>query len=517
MKRKSNEYSEYEEILKHYSKLKKRKFDKSLETYKHRFEYLEKIRVKHEKEEYRVIKNIWMNYYLKFLKNISNLEGYQINSNIQYVNASLKLDLNNQKRNFQYIKDHSKEGVSYVIKDFLKRDEKFLLVIGDPGVGKTRFCKLALKTLVDQIEVDLNDTGTLFDNDSSSVPLFFELKRLYNSETIYSSILNYYKFNMVPEKALNILFEKPMVLILDGFDEVVLKKNQDFKFFECIKRSNVHKVIISCRSNKRAKLENILNDLKICKKKSVLYLNVLRFRENERNKFIKENATDGELLIKELKNDENKDLSDILLNQHLLQIFIECNLSSEFIKKKITRTEIYDEFVHSSIIKFTYNHDEVIENILKVENICCDLAKLFFLDQKKFKIKDKDFMTKDEKKLYADIFSSGTPNFFIVVKEDTVEFINDSFYSFFMAKFLYKLYINMYQFGSTTFNPEILKDEQSKKTSYFLNNKTYYLETRDFFVEMFDKDKEGFQKKTLFESGSKFIFYVMCFDFFNKK
>ncbi|MFM2377638.1 MAG: hypothetical protein RLZZ143_214 [Cyanobacteriota bacterium] len=151
-----------------------------------------------------------------------------------------------KQRRFNFRDDGKKDGL------LLANQEQYLMVLGDPGIGKSTFLrKVGLEAL----------KGNKDSYQHSLTPVLLELKNFKENEiNIQALIEEEFKicgFPSVEKNISNKLEKGELLILLDGLDEVptanvynVIEKIQDF-----VDRHHKNRFILSCRTAARTHLQ----------------------------------------------------------------------------------------------------------------------------------------------------------------------------------------------------------------------------------------------------------------------
>uniref|UniRef100_UPI004048050C NACHT domain-containing protein n=1 Tax=Aliarcobacter sp. TaxID=2321116 RepID=UPI004048050C len=259
------------------------------------------------------------------------LQNLYIENNVIEYKISKKFDfenkiLNNEKTSYQ------------VVKKWLESKEKFNIILGDFGYGKS----LLLKYLA----------GKLSNNNNEYIPLYIPLRLFFNSSVSFDTIIqNTLEYRYQVKYTDELWKENKWLLLCDGFDELSFSYQNSiekvFRIFTLIelksKLDNV-KVLLSSRplifveEQLSKKILDSYNNIKLCE-----------FNENQIKQWITQfNKLNKDNLSFNMIKEHN--LLDVAKTPVLLYLISSVsNKINEATNKKLTRANIYQFFFDQTV------------------------------------------------------------------------------------------------------------------------------------------------------------------------
>lgn len=302
-----------------------------------------------------------------------------------------------------------------------------LLLLGEPGHGKSSFCKkMVYDYYCNKIKIKMF-YFSLNPNDSSII-----LNNKFNLENV---------FQIANDVTLSLEDLKNSIVFLDGFDELYMAlKDTDCKnisnfisnVLKYIQKGNNVKVVITSRKS----CINI-NDKILSRNTRIISLAHYEKEDHEewidttynilfQNKYDKDN-------LQKLYN--NKYLNELIKIPILFQLIIDNDINSNVRSQVELYQEIFEEIV-------TYRQHETVrnENEHIIQKELEEIAFFIFRDTDKFTmLKDNDLLKDNDKNLKLRVIISFymNNNKNKNSNEHTIEFIHRSFYQYFLAYFIY--------------------------------------------------------------------------------
>jgi len=311
-----------------------------------------------------------------------------------------------------------KNAIGYV-QDWMegKEDSKIMLLLGEPGHGKSSFCiKMVYNYIVSGFE--------------GKKVIYLDLKKDVDFEFKNVGISNI-EFKILGESEIKL---EDSLIFLDGYDEIytdLKEKNintEDFLLAVNVKSENLNShIVVTSRTNY------------IDNRKALEYYNIVELadlKENEQIKWIQdfnEKEPDNKFTVESLK--------EIILNNNPLYmlmsipILFQLIVKHNFMKQASTKAELYSLIFQDVIIRTDKNmrsgNIELKEAQLKLQELAFDIFKN---DDRMATIKEIEQPDKYKSIIYS-----------FYVKEDSnsdslchIEFLHRSFYQYFLAYHLYK-------------------------------------------------------------------------------
>ncbi|MGK7881959.1 MAG: HEAT repeat domain-containing protein [Crocosphaera sp.] len=309
-----------------------------------------------------------------------------------------------------------KEGIKKIEKDWnkAKENQDYIIVLADPGMGKSTLLRMEVCHKVEQSLQELNKGNSL---ENISIPLFIRLSSLADEEdlSIYDAILKLVKEtysrllkhqdNETISIFLNELIEQKLkkgqcLLLLDALDEVSdfqEKRNKLIQKLDDFVNNLPCPIIVTSRivgygrilTNKGKEMEIV----PFTQQQTEDYINTW---VNNAKDHVKDSSINAPNLIKAVK--ERPQLSGLAQNPLLLSLI--CSLYQEDkLKFPAKRGQIYEQAVNYMLTKWCIDNDRKASNEAEIETkqeILMTLAyqfskkgtEVFSLRELKKKIKD---------------------------------------------------------------------------------------------------------------------------------
>ena len=208
-----------------------------------------------DEERETLIKSLGIRYNERFKQKLDN--RFPINLEFQYTLQGIR-----ERRNLFFEDDKNIKNEKTVRKELidLLKQHSFLLILGEPGIGKTS----------QLLNLGIGLLNECKENDKQPIPIIFNLATYTNKyeqfeDWLQSNLVNMYNFP--PKAVANILKNNKIIPLLDGFDEIgnyleneEEKKELRAKCFNSIQKYkmelNPHQFVICSRIAEYEQTEN---------------------------------------------------------------------------------------------------------------------------------------------------------------------------------------------------------------------------------------------------------------------
>lgn len=280
---------------------------------------------------------------------------------------------------------------------------------------------------------------------SGRIPLFFELRKLEENQTINAlikSLLADWLF-VTTEKAVNtLLMSGKVVLFLDGYDELTaLQANKMIKEIDQLytKFGNKLQIVVSSRFNSKIEYMNIFHNYEISPLGLIEQKGII-------NLLINEEELRGKLIsaIRSAK----ADVKGLLTTPLLITLFIMTYSSHQIIPESIS--EFYEQIFQLLLVR--HDNTKITLTRERESKLNNDQLKIIFetiscisISENKFSFKEREFISLIEKaisynKLEEDpnkVVNDITKSLCLILQDGTdYTFIHKSIAEFFCAKFI---------------------------------------------------------------------------------
>ena len=325
---------------------------------------------KHPKYDDEIIENVAFCVPIDFV--FSLISDFELTHEINWTNYANKLlDIYGQGVPFNnYIdlqcrndKGEKHDLMSYVFDDWLSdKSRAFLSILGDFGSGKTLFCDKLAYELANAYINGKKDT---------KLPIIVKLRDHNEYENLHALLTDQVgtilELSELSWRQLEVmLYSGKILIIYDGFDEMSMKASrfQIIENFNEIKNTIVSgaKVILTCRTHyfgtefeecyvlTRTKgpdfFEGLISEGSIPEQTSIIYLENLT--DNDVQTFLKNKVgKEWKNLYKSINSPQLYDLNDLAKRPIFLHVIATTLPKFEFIGKKITGTDLYQNYTES--------------------------------------------------------------------------------------------------------------------------------------------------------------------------
>ena len=364
----------------------------------------------------------------------------------------------------EVLENSLKKADEYILDWYKKEESDILLLLGEPGHGKSSFCKKMIydyvcnKTMPKMFYFSLNPNhSSIIENNRFNLENVFQIKK---------------------GKILNLEDLKDSIVFLDGFDELFMSLQEtDCKdinhFINIIKQyiyENNFKVVITSRKS----CINT-NDKKLFRQVKIISLaNLIESQHKDWIKTYNKLVNNKYDINKLKKMYANKQISELIQIPILFELIVDNDINLN-IQNQI---ELYHNIFDETII---YREHEVVNNIREdaIQTELEQIAFSIFRDTDKYTYMNKNDLKKNNSTKLRAIISFYLKN---STNSDmhVIEFIHRSFYQYFLAYYIYHSIEN------------IVKNKTILNIQLFLNNLYYRRLDKDTlnFVEQISEFEE---------------------------